>query len=451
MESYGFIFDLAMILLSTKVMGVISKKFQMPQVVGALLAGLVFGPACLNIIQDTSFIEATAEIGVIVLMFGAGMETDIKELKKSGKASFVIAIFGVLVPLAGGYLVADYFNQAGRIASDASGSIVLQNVFMGIILTATSVSITVETLKEMGKLKTRSGNAILGAAIIDDILGIVGLTIVTSFTDASVSIVLVLLKTAGFFVFAGVAGVIFYKVYRYWSESEERDLHRHTIIALVFCLLMSYIAEEVFGVADITGAFVAGLILANTRRSHYIAAKFDVISYLYLSPIFFASIGLQVELPAMTGTIVAFSAALVVVAVLTKIIGCGVGAKLCGYQNYQCVRIGTGMVSRGEVALIVASKGAALGLVGSNFMGPIVVVVVITTIITPVMLKVVFKKGPAATALVEEPGTKGLSHNYEMKSTLRQLGASDVENLIIKNLYIDKNENKESKGNKEDK
>ncbi len=427
MESYGFIFDLALILLSTKMMGLVTKKFHMPQVVGALLAGLVFGPACLNILQNTELIEATAEIGVILLMFGAGMETDIKELKKSGKSSFVIALLGVVVPLAGGFLVASFFNVDGRIASDATADIMLQNIFIGIILTATSVSITVETLKELGKLKTRSGNAILGAAIIDDILGIVGLTIVTSFTDSSVSIGLVLLKTAGFFVFAGIAGVVFYKVYRVWSESENRDLHRHTIVAFVFCLLMAFIAEEVFGVADITGAFVAGLVLSNTRRSHYVAAKFDVLSYLYLSPIFFASIGLQVELPTMTGSIIAFTIVLVIVAILTKVIGCGVGAKMCGYQNYQSMRIGVGMVSRGEVALIVASKGAALGLLGSNFIGPIIVAVVITTVITPILLKVVFKKGPAPVNHELAEGEKGLSHNYEMKLKLREYHNVEID------------------------
>lgn len=427
MEDYGFIFDLAMILLSTKAMGLVTKKFHMPQVVGALLAGLVFGPACLNIIQDTSFIEATAEIGVILLMFGAGMETDINELKKSGKSSFVIALIGVVVPLLGGYLVAWFFNTEGRILSDATADVVLQNIFIGIILTATSVSITVETLKELGKLKTRSGNAILGAAIIDDILGIVGLTIVTSFTDPTISITLVLLKTAGFFVFAGVAGIIGYKVYVKWSSAAERDLHRHTIAAFVFCLLMSFIAEEVFGVADITGAFVAGLVLSNTTKSHYVAAKFDVLSYLYLSPIFFASIGLQVELPELTGSVIAFTLILIVVAILTKVVGCGLGAKICGYQNYQSMRIGVGMVSRGEVALIVASKGAALGLLGSNFIGPIIVAVVITTIITPILLKIVFKKGPEPVNHELAEGEKGLSHNYEMKLKLREYHNIEID------------------------
>ena len=183
MEGYSYLLDLAIILLSTKVLGLATRKVQMPQVVGALLAGLLLGPAALGWITETNFIHEVAEIGVIVLMFCAGMETDIKELKESGKASFIIALFGVVVPLIGGFAAAWFFNRPDLIASDASCSIFLQNIFIGIILTATSVSITVETLKELGKLKTRSGNAILGAAIIDDILGIIALTIVTSMAD----------------------------------------------------------------------------------------------------------------------------------------------------------------------------------------------------------------------------------------------------------------------------
>ncbi|SFS01238.1 cation:proton antiporter [Anaeromicropila populeti] len=415
MESYHFIFDLAIVLLSTKLLGLVTKKFHMPQVVGALLAGLIFGPVCLNIIGETDFIKSTAEIGVIVLMFCAGMETDIKELKKSGKASFVIALLGVLVPLVFGYFVGVFFNRPDRIASDATNTIFLQNIFMGIILTATSVSITVETLKELGKLKTRSGNAILGAAIIDDILGIIALTIVTSMADSSVNVAVVLLKIVAFFIFAAVAGFIFYKFYKHWSESAERAMHRHAIIAFVFCLLMSYIAEHYFGVADITGAFIAGLIISSTQRSQYLASKFDVLSYLYLSPMFFASIGLSVVLPKMTASILLFTVVLVIVAILTKILGCGLGAKACGYKNYQCMRIGVGMISRGEVALIIASKGASVGLLGSNFLGPIVVVVVITTVITPILLKIVFKHDPNDHLTAD----KSFSHNYEEIEKLR--------------------------------
>ncbi len=392
MENYMFIFYLAMILLSTKLFGLLSKKFKMPQVVGALIAGLLFGPACLGIIEDISFIDFTAEIGVIVLMFCAGMETDIKELKKSGKASFIIAVIGVIVPLIGGYLVAMFFNKPGVIDSDATSSIFLQNIFIGIILTATSVSITVETLKELGKLKSKAGNAILGAAIIDDILGIIALTIVTSMADSSVNIAIVLLKIVGFFVFAIVTGILAYVVYQKWSHSTKMGLHRYAIIAFVYCLFLSFIAEEYFGVADITGAFVAGLVLSSTDKSKYVAAKFDVLSYLYLAPVFFASIGLKVVLPSMSKSVILFAVILVVVAILTKIVGCGLGAKMCKYTNKQSIQIGVGMISRGEVALIVANKGASLGLLGSNFLGPIVIVVVITTIITPILLKLVFRK-----------------------------------------------------------
>ena len=201
---YGFLLDLALILLSTKLLGLLTQRFQLPQVVGALLAGLILGPAVLNVIQETEFIKDTAEIGVIVMMFCAGMETDVNELKHSGKAAFIIALIGVFVPILGGFGLAYFFNQPGVIESDASTPIFLQNLFIGVILTATSVSISVETLKELGKLKTRSGNAILGAAIIDDVLGIIALTIISSMADSSVSIWMVLLQILGFFVFVAV-------------------------------------------------------------------------------------------------------------------------------------------------------------------------------------------------------------------------------------------------------
>lgn len=410
MDTYKFLLDLALILLSTKILGLITKKFYMPQVVGALMAGLLLGPVCLNVITQTNFIHDTAEVGVIILMFCAGLETDVQELKRSGKASFVIALLGVIVPLIGGYFVGIYFIQPGRIESDAMCSATLQSIFIGVILTATSVSITVETLKELGKLKTRSGSAILGAAIIDDIIGIVALTIVTSMADKSINIGIVLLKIVAYFIFAGVAGFIFYKFYRAWCEKSEKGLHRHAIIAFAFCLFMAYVGEEYFGVADITGAFIAGLIISTTQRSQFLASKFDVISYLYLSPIFFASIGLKVDLPSMNGTIILFAIILVVVSLITKIAGCGLGAKICHYKNYQAIRIGVGMISRGEVALIVASKGESLGLVSSSILGPVVLVVVITTIITPILLKPVFKMG------VTQPETESedkLADNYE--------------------------------------
>ena len=331
METYKYLLDLAIILLCTKALGLATRKVQMPQVVGALLAGVLLGPAMLGILTETSFIHNVAEIGVIVLMFCAGLETDIQELKASGKASFVIALIGVIVPLIGGYATAMFFNRPDVIASDASCSVFLQNIFIGVILTATSVSITVETLKELGKLKTKSGNAILGAAIIDDVLGIIALTLVTSMADESVKISVVLLKIVAFFAFAGVIGLIFYKIFKKWTDQAEKGLRRHAIMAFVFCLLMAYVAEKFFGVADITGAFIAGLIISNTSKSDFVLKKFDTMSYMLLSPVFFASIGLKVELPKMSAAIVGFAVALTIVAILTKIVGCALGAKMCGY------------------------------------------------------------------------------------------------------------------------
>lgn len=392
--SYHYLLDLAIILISTKLFGLLTKKFHMPQVVGALLAGLVLGPAMLNILQETEFLKQLAELGVIALMFTAGLETDINEMKKTGKASLIIALCGVIFPLLGGFLIAVIFNK-GELASTAT-PLYLQNIFIGIILTATSVSITVETLKEMGKLSTRAGNAILGAAIIDDILGIVALTIVTSMADTSINIALVLMKIALFFVFVAVVGFGFYKLYNHWT-AEEQDKRRFVVIAFVFCLLLSYIAEEFFGVADITGAFIAGLVISNTVKKEYITQRFETMSYLLLSPVFFASIGLTVEIPEMTPMIIIFALALLITAILTKIIGCGLGAKICRYSNREALQIGTGMVSRGEVALIVASKGAALGLLSTVQFGPIVIMVVVTTIITPILLKFVFKESDEDT------------------------------------------------------
>lgn len=390
MLSYNYLLDIALILLCTKFLGLFTRRLQMPQVVGALLAGIILGPAALNILHETNFIKQMAELGVIILMFNAGLETNITELRKAGKASFVIALIGVLVPLAGGFVVAYFFNRGDLVQGNTSAF--LQNMFIGVILTATSVSISVETLKELGKLDTRAGSAILGAALIDDVMGIIALTIITSFADASVNIVVVLGKILLFFVFVAVVGFGFYKLFTFAIRRNDRDLRRYVIVAFVFCLLLSFCAERFFGVADITGAYFAGLIICNTRKSKYIASRFETLSYILLSPIFFASIGLSVELPGMTMNIIIFSVLLLIVAIITKIIGCGLGAKICGYSNEESMQIGVGMISRGEVALIVANKGAALGLMSSVFFGPTIIIVIVTTIITPILLKIVFNR-----------------------------------------------------------
>ena len=282
MESYTYILDIALILISTKLFGLISRKFQLPQVVGALFAGLILGPAMLNIVHETEFLTQLAEIGVILLMFFAGIETDIVELKNSGKASFFIALLGIIVPLLGGFLVASYFNREGIMSFSDNSNVFLQNMFIGTILTATSVSITVETLKEMGKLNSKVGNTILGAAIIDDILGIIALTIVISSADTNIHLSEVLIKIALFFIFAIISSIIFYKVFKYWLDRDSKHKKRYVVAAFAFCLFLAYISEEYFGVADITGAFIAGLILSPISKKYYIEEKLDTVSYAFL-------------------------------------------------------------------------------------------------------------------------------------------------------------------------
>ena len=390
MLSYRYLFDIALILLSTKVLGIVTKKFQMPQVVGALLAGLILGPAVFNIIAETDFIKQIAELGVIVIMFTAGLSTDINELKSTGKASFIVALCGVILPLIGGTIVAYIFNR-GELAG-VYGNEFIENIFIGIILTATSVSITVETLKELGKLNVKTGNAILGAALIDDILGIIALTIVTSFNDASVSVILVLIKIILFFILSGISGYLFYKCFDKFVNRYNSDMRRFIIAAFVFCLLLSFVAERFFGVADITGAFIAGLVLSNNKETSYINARFETLSYMLLSPIFFASIGLKVSLSKMSLGIILFTICIVGIGIITKVIGCGLGAKLCGFNNKEALQVGVGMVARGEVALVVANKGISMGIMNPVFLAPIIILVVVCAITTPIILKIVYKE-----------------------------------------------------------
>ncbi|MBS5334843.1 MAG: sodium:proton antiporter [Clostridiales bacterium] len=381
MGDYGFLVSVAIIMLSTKILGDLTKKVSMPQVVGALLAGVIIGPTGLGIIAETDFISYTAEIGVIMLMFLAGLDTDINEINRNKVACIVVACIGVAVPLIGGTACYYFFFEAG--ASDYLS--ILKAVFVGVVLTATSVSITVEALREMGKLEGKVGNVILGAAVIDDIIGIIVLTIVTSLKDNSISIGMVLLKILLYVIIMGILGYLITKNKKFIDKNLKKQ--RITTYIFASCLLVAFASEHFFGVADITGAYLLGLFLSNHEIKSEVARKVNVPSYLFFSPIFFASVGLKVELEGMTGSIIVFSLILLAVAIVTKIIGCGLGAKICGFGNREALQVGIGMVSRGEVALIVAQKGYSLGLLDSAIMPAVVLVVIATTILTPVILK----------------------------------------------------------------
>ena len=385
MESYDFLLFVAIILLSTKIFSLLSQKVNMPQVVGALLVGVLLGSSCLNILHETDFLTKSAEIGVIFLMFLAGLDTDFDDLKATGKSSVIIAFVGVLIPLGSGFLTYYLFFHGQR----PDTMIFLESAFVGIVLTATSVSITVETLREMGKLKGKMGTSILGAAIIDDILGIIALTVITSFTVPGVDIMVVLLKILLFFVFIAVCGFFVFRLFRK-LEIVYGTKRRVAIYAVAFCLLLSYISEVYFGVVDITGAYFAGLILCNvTETKSYIASKINITSYMFFTPIFFASIGIKTVITGMSQELILFTLALLIVAILSKIVGCGLGAKICGFSNMDSLAIGVGMISRGEVALIVAQKGEQAGLISPTLFPAIVLVVIVTTLITPILLKAV--------------------------------------------------------------
>ncbi|WP_443965189.1 cation:proton antiporter, partial [Ruminococcus sp.] len=202
----------------------------------------------------------------------------------------------------------------------------------------------------------------------------------------------VVINILAFFIVAIGVAVLYHFFFKKWRESSNKNLQRHNIVTFVFCLLLSFAAELFFGVADITGAFVAGLAVSGLKKNEYVVNRFNTLSYMLLSPIFFANIGLAMTLDGLTGKLIIFMLLLMLVAVATKVIGCGLGAKIMRYTNKESLQIGIGMISRGEVALIVANKGASVGLMSEKFMTPLVIMVVFTTIVTPILLKFVFPK-----------------------------------------------------------
>lgn len=389
MQSYEFFKDLAIIILFAKCFGLLARKVKAPQVVGEIIAGLIIGPSILGLVDQTSFLAQMAEIGVIILMFSAGLETDLKELLKTGPMALVIACAGVFIPLLGGYLLYGGFYGFSEVGSDKFYTA----VFMGVIMTATSVSITVQTLKELGHLKGKVGTLILSAAIIDDVIGIIVLTIVIGFKNPATNPFTVVKNTGFFFIFAFLVGFV---IYFFVKKLDQRYPHsrRIPIIGLCLCFAMAYIAEWRFGIADITGAYVAGIILCNIRDSKYIAQKMDISSYMLFGPVFFASIGLKTEFNGINSTILLFSVAFVGVALISKIIGCGLVAKLFKFNNNEALKIGVGMMTRGEVALIVAQKGLSVGLLDPRYFTSVILLIICSSIATPLIMKALYKNTP---------------------------------------------------------
>ena len=399
MEKYEVFKSLAIIIIAAKLFGLAARKLKAPQVAGEIVAGLIIGPSVLGLVGYSDFLGQMAEIGVMLLMFTAGLETRISDLRKTGVKAFLIACSGVFLPLVLGTLLYMCFYGFAPWGDEEF----YRALFVGLILTATSVSITVQTLKELGKINDIVGTTIISAAIIDDVIGILVLTLVIGMKDPSQEIGETLLMTGLFFLGSVIFGYLFYRVFkvidRKWPHTR-----RIPIIGLALCFIMSYCAEKYFGVADITGAYVAGVILSSLDDSQYITRKMDVNSYMIFGPVFFASIGLQTDIRGIDKSILLFSVCFVLVGLLSKIIGCGAVSFLCGFRGKDPLKVGVGMMTRGEVALIVAQRALSVGALNGAYFTSVILLIISSSILTPILLKLLYSGSASSDkGAVSEP------------------------------------------------
>ena len=387
---YSVFRNLAIIILTAKFFGLVARKCKAPQVVGEIIAGLLIGPCVLNLVHISDTISVFAEIGVVLLMFSTGLGTNLKELIKAGPIATLIACVGVAVPLAGGTLLYSIFYGFAAVGSTEF----YKALFIGTIMTATSVSITVAALQEMGHLKSFLGTTIVSAAVIDDVIGIVVLTCVLGAgSGTGTGLGKVLFNTVLFFATAIGVGLIAHFAMK-WLDKRNPHTQRITIVSMAFCFAMAYVAEEYFGIADITGAYIAGIVFCSMDDASYVERRVDISNYVLFAPVFFASIGLKTDISGLTPQILLFSVCFVIVALITKVIGCGLAAKICRFSWADSLKVGVGMMTRGEVALIVAPKGLDIGVVDPVYFTAVILLIVVSSVATPLVLKVLFTKAP---------------------------------------------------------
>ena len=407
---------LALIVPAAKLAGAAANRIGQPAVFGEILIGLLLGPTLLDILNWSVFqtalateaaaghpaataplvaiVRDLAEIGVILLMFVAGLETDLGLMRRVGRVAFWSAFGGVVLPMAGGIAVAAAFGYP----------VFWQGIFIGTILTATSVSISAQTLIELGALRSKEGSTILGAAVLDDVMGIIVLSVVVALARAGGgadlgAIVLTFLRMGLFFAAAIVAGRVFPTIARFAHRLEVSQGLLAGVLAVAF--VYAWAAEYLGGVAAITGSYIAGLLFAQTPYKKPIDAAIHPLTYSLFVPVFFVSIGLQANGRDL-GPRAAFAITLIVVAIVTKALGCGLFARLTGFDTQESIRVGAGMISRGEVGLIVAGYGLAHGLVARDVFSAAVVMVLVTTMVTPPLLKATFPKRLGREVVVEE-------------------------------------------------
>lgn len=372
------ILQLIIILIASKLFGSLSVRIGQPAVLGKLLVGIVLGPSLLGWITPSDTLDILSQIGVILLMFIAGIETDIDEFKRTGKSATFVGFGGIILPLA-----------LGAVAGFVLGMNTFEAIFLGLLLSATSVSISVQALKELDQLKTPAGTTILGAAVIDDVVVIIALAFLMSFSGGDVNLSLVIIQKVAFFV---GAILVAWKVVPFFLRIFSKLKVTETLVtaSLIICFAFAYVAE-LAGVAAIIGAYIAGVAISATDVQFKVLQKVETISYSVFVPIFFTSIGLMAEFSGILDHLTLIIV-LSILAILTKLFGAAAGAKLTGFDWKNSLGIGSAMVSRGEVALILAAIGLEASLLSQDLFAAMIVVVLVTTIVTPPMMKIFFKK-----------------------------------------------------------
>lgn len=368
---------IAVILLLAAIIRAVSSKLKVPPVIGLLLLGVVLGPTVSGAVQYNELLHWLGEVGVLFLLFQAGLETDIKRIRSESKQALPPALGGILFPMAAGISLVLLFG--GKLS---------EAIIVGVILTATSVSVSVMTLYDLGKMKSIEGRCIVNAAIIDDVIGILLVTIVFAiFNEGDVEAgkqFLPFIKILGFFVIMLLAGKfivpnLFNNLKRLWLESSVIKL------AIVLIFVFAWLAEYA-ELAAITGAYFAGLFLSETQQQHKIGQQLDIIGKSLFIDLFFVGIGLQFDLLDLNLHFV-FLLGFILLAILGKMLGSGLGARLTGMDNIRSFRIGSGMVPRGEVALIVANMAMKKHLISSDILSATIMMVIVTAITTPLLLK----------------------------------------------------------------
>lgn len=389
---------LALILVVSKLFSILGKKLGLPQVVGMIVAGIVLG--CIKYIPGQNVLTSSAmeglsflaKIGVILIMFSAGLDTDLKQFKSIGLPSVVITLLGVAFPLLFGFLAAGGMLYGGKFSS-LSQSDLISCLFYGTILAATSVSITVAALKELGKLNTKVGMSVIAAAILDDVIGIVLLSLFVSMDstggagDVGKSVGMMI----AFFAAAVAVGLVIRLAMKFIS-SRYPHTRRIPILSFAVCFFFAYAAETWFGVADITGAYIAGLMLSGLHEAEYVDRKIEISNYMIFAPVFFANIGITSSFDSVSKTLAGFGALFVLAGIAGKVIGCGTGALICRYGIKDSLRVGIGMMVRAEVVLVCAQKGVDTGLVDAGIMPFVLILIIVTTLLTPLLLKFSYRK-----------------------------------------------------------